>query len=172
MSKTYLTWQEIQEDCRYLANELSNLDITCIIGIANGGMIPATLIAKQLGVNKLLSCNLKSYQEDEPRDGVHNTTDIVKINSFPSSDEIKNEKILIVDDLVDTGLTFKKIEEQLFTWTGTNNIFSEPAETWASSTCDGFHTATLYFKPKSTYMPNHTVREFNNDEWVVFPWEN
>ena len=171
MSKTYLTWQEIQDDCRYLANEISNLDITCIIGIANGGMIPATLIAKQLGVNKLLSCNLKSYQEDKPREGVHNNTDIVKINSFPSFEEIKNEKILIVDDLVDTGLTFKKIKEHLYIWPKTENLFPAPGETWASSTCEKYYTATLYFKPKSTYMPNHTVREFDNDEWVVFPWE-
>tara|TARA_R110002012_G_scaffold312520_1_gene523314 strand:- start:221 stop:682 length:462 start_codon:yes stop_codon:yes gene_type:complete len=153
MSKTYLTWKEIQEDCRYLANELSDLDITCIIGVANGGMIPATLIAKQLGVNKLLSCNLKSYQEDKPRDGIHNTTDIVRINSFPGWREIKNEKLLIIDDLVDTGLTFKKIKKHLFT-------------------CDGVNTATLYNKPKSIYKPDHTVREFDNDEWIVFPWED
>ena len=172
MSKKYLTWQEIQDDCRYLANEISNLDITCIIGIANGGMIPATLIAKQLGVNKLLSCNLKSYQEDKPREGVHNNTDIVKINSFPSFEEIKNEKILIVDDLVDTGLTFKKIKEHLYIWPKTENLFPSPGETWASSTCEKYYTATLYFKPKSTYMPDHTVREFDNDEWIVFPWEN
>ena len=172
MSKTYLTWKEIQEDCRYLANELSDLDITCIIGVANGGMIPATLIAKQLGVDKLLSCNLKSYQEDKPREGAHNTTDIVEVKSFPSSEEIKNEKLLIIDDLVDTGLTFEKIKEHLYIWPKTENLFPSPGETWASSTCEKFYTATLYNKPKSIYKPDHTVREFDNDEWIVFPWED
>ena len=85
ISKTNLTWKDIESDVNDLAVLLANVDITCIIGIANGGMIPATLLAKQLKIDKLLSCNLKSYQADEPRTGTHNTTDIVKIISFPNT---------------------------------------------------------------------------------------
>ena len=154
MSKTYITWEEIQQDSTYLANELSHLNFSCIIGVANGGMIPATLIAKQLKVNKLFSCNCKSYQNDEPRSGAHNTTDIVKMISFPKWEELKHDNVLIIDDLVDTGLTLKKINNHL-----------------ASTTLSNWTTATLYNKPKSIFKPDHTVREFNNDEWIVFPWE-
>ena len=83
-NKTFLTWDNIQEDCKLLADKLSDINFTCIIGIANGGMIPATLLAKHLKVDKLLSANLKSYQEDKPRNGAHTTEDIVKVISFPS----------------------------------------------------------------------------------------
>ena len=109
--KTYLTWQNIQDDCETLANNLRDEQFTCIIGVANGGMIPATLLAKKLKVNKLLSANLKSYQEDKPRDGAHTNDDVVKVISFPSQEELKNEKVLVVDDLADTGLTLRKIKQ-------------------------------------------------------------
>jgi len=159
MSKTIITWEEIQRDSTYLSNELYHLNFSCIIGVANGGMIPATLIAKQLKVNKLLSCNLKSYQEDKPREGAHSQSDVVKTISFPEWSMLREEdRVLIVDDLVDTGLTLKRIKQY-------NNIINhdQPEKNWIF--------ATLYNKPRSTLKPDHTVREFHNDEWIVFPWE-
>ena len=61
MSKTYITWEELEQDITALSVLLENADFTCIIGVANGGMIPATLLAKRLNINKLYSCNCKSY---------------------------------------------------------------------------------------------------------------
>ena len=157
ISKTNLTWKDIESDVNDLAVLLANVDITCIIGIANGGMIPATLLAKQLKIDKLLSCNLKSYQDDAPRKGPHNINDIVKQISFPTQDELMRERVLIVDDLVDTGLTLKKVHGNLVLYNDQYNI------NWI--------TSTLYYKPKTAYMPDYTVREFDNDDWIVFPWE-
>jgi len=160
--KTFLTWENIQEDCKLLAEKLSNINFSCIIGIANGGMIPATLLAKYLKVDKLLSANLKSYQEDKPRDGAHSTEDIVKVISFPSWIDLKKEdKVLIVDDLADTGLTLREVKEMdtIINWER-----EDKSDCWLY--------ATLYFKPKTTIKPNFTVKEFNNDEWIVFPWES
>ena len=164
-SNINLSWQEIQEDCQALANKVSHIEFTCIIGVANGGMIPATLIAKKLKVNKLLSCNLKSYQDDKPREGAHAETDVVETISFPDWEELRKErKILIVDDLVDTGLTLKAIKQY-------NNIinyerfpYKQPEKNWVF--------ATLYNKPKSKFKPDYTIRQFDNDAWIVFPWEN
>jgi hypoxanthine phosphoribosyltransferase len=160
MSKTYITWENIQQDTKILANKLSKFNFSCIIGVANGGMIPATLIAKELKVNKLLSCNLKSYQEDKPREGAHSQMDVVKIISFPDWRSLREEdRVLILDDLVDTGLTLKKIIHY-------NNIINhnQPEKNWIF--------ATLYNKPRSIFKPDYTVREFDNDEWIVFPWES
>lgn len=157
--KTYLTWQNIQDDCETLANNLRSEQFTCIIGVANGGMIPATLLAKKLKVNKLLSANLKSYQEDKPRDGAHTNDDVVKVISFPSWEELKNEKVLVVDDLADTGLTLRKIKQISINWEKENQ--------------GGYWTyATLYFKPNSQFLPKNIVRVFDKDEWIVFPWEH
>lgn len=154
ISKTNLEWSDIEDGVNTLAGLLTGVDITCIIGIANGGMIPATLLAKKLKIDKLLSCNFKSYQDDAPREGVHDTTDIVKMISFPLWEDIKHDNVLIVDDLVDTGLTLKKAIEHI------------------DSFHDSWMTATLYYKPRTYYTPNHYTRQFDNDEWIVFPWED
>jgi hypoxanthine phosphoribosyltransferase len=161
MSKTYLTWENIQEDTKILGDKLKSFNFSCIVGIANGGMIPATLLAKHLKVNKLLSANLKSYQQDVPRNGAHSTEDIVKVISFPSWGDLQNEdNVLIVDDLVDTGLTLQKIKkiEKIINWERSDK------KTWVY--------ATIYYKPKTIFVPDYTVKEFDNDEWIVFPWEN
>jgi len=160
--KTFLKWEDIQEDCKTLADKLAKYNFTCIVGIANGGMIPATLLAKHLKVDKLLSANLKSYQDDKPRDGAHSTNDVVKVISFPSWGDLRNEeRVLIVDDLVDTGLTLRRIKQM-------GNIINWEKEDKE----DCWVYTTLYYKPKSIFKPSYTVREFDNDEWVVFPWEN
>ena len=155
MSKTYITWDELELDITTLSILLENTDFTCIVGIANGGMIPATLLAKRLNIKKLYSCNCKSYQNDEPRTGAHDITDTVDLISFPSWEELKDENVLIVDDLVDTGFTINTIDQHI----STMGDF-------------GWSTATLYSKPKTIITPSYTVRQFPNDEWIVFPWEN
>jgi hypoxanthine phosphoribosyltransferase len=68
------------------------------------------------------------------------------------------ERVLIVDDLVDTGLTLKKVYGNFVKFNDQYNI------TW--------DFATLYYKSKTTFMPDYTVREFDNNDWIVFPWEN
>lgn len=64
---------------------------------------------------------------------------------------INGKKLLVVDDLVDTGGTFENI----------NNILN--------SSNTEFETATLYYKPHSTVKPDYYVYETLN--WIVFPWE-
>lgn len=155
-TKTHLTWNQIAKDSKDLALRLydSEIKFDTVIGIANGGMIPATLIAKQLKINKLFSANLKSYQEDAPRNGEHNTTDVVKVISFPSSINMQESKnVLVVDDLADTGLTLQKVKDVA--------KFYDCSWTFA----------TLYVKPKTCFKPDYTIRSFFNDEWIVFPWE-
>ena len=107
----------------------------------------------------MAGCVLKSYQEDKPREGAHSQMDVVRTISFPDWRELQEEeRVLIVDDLVDTGLTLKQILQY-------NNIINhnQPEKNWIF--------ATLYNKPRSIFKPDHTVREFDNDEWIVFPWE-
>ena len=113
-------------------------------------MIPATILAKLLKVNRLFSANIKSYQEDKPRNGAHNIEDVVKTLSFPSyRDLMESRSILFVDDLADTGLTLKHVNEKYYYHTNPNH------NKWVF--------ATLYYKPKTEFKPEYTVRSFDND---------
>ena len=93
-SKINLSWESIEQDISSLTKKVKDFHPTCILGIANGGMIPAVLLAKQLKVDKLLSCNFKSYQSDAPRKGPHKINDIVKQISFPTQEELMRERDL------------------------------------------------------------------------------
>ena len=54
-SKIKLSWESIEQDVSLLTKKAKDFHPTCILGVANGGMIPATLLAKLLKVDKLLS---------------------------------------------------------------------------------------------------------------------
>ena len=44
--------------------------------------------------------------------------------------------------------------------------------TWERPEQNNWVYSTLYYKPKSTFTPHYTVRDFDNDQWIVFPWES
>ena len=57
----------------------------------------------------------------------------------------------LVDDLVDTGITFKRLAETL------------------TGQAIPFVTAVIYWKPWSVFAPNIYLED--TDRWIVFPWE-
>ena len=68
---------------------------------------------------------------------------------LPLTQEISSTT-LIVDDICDSGETFAKLYEKY-----PNAIFS-----------------CLHFKPHtSKFSPNIWVKEWNSDDWAVYPWE-
>jgi xanthine phosphoribosyltransferase len=59
------------------------------------------------------------------------------------------KKMLIVDDLVDTGATARVVREML----------------------PGAHFATVYAKPKGREMVDTFITEVSQDTWIFFPWD-
>jgi hypoxanthine phosphoribosyltransferase len=94
------TFDDFTRDIRVISNKLSFTDIEIIIGITRGGAIPAVALSHALAVPTTMI-------DYSTRDG---------INIHPSSlykyfEDIseKYTKILVVDDLVDSGVAMKKI---------------------------------------------------------------
>ncbi|MGB9003505.1 MAG: phosphoribosyltransferase [Nitrosotalea sp.] len=121
-----LTWSDIETDVKILAKKIKNTGFRfdAIITVSRGGLIPSRLLADQLDV--------KSIRVDK--------------NKIPAN-------ALFVDDIYDSGKTFKKIIAQV-------------------EFPDNFVYATLIARRKTRY-PKQLVyaKKTKGMEYIVFPWE-
>ena len=149
MNKIYLSWQDVHTYCDRLAVKIAaeTKRINNVIGIAKGGLIPATILAKKLGINKVYSIGASSYTgQQKGEEGLNVYQDI--------PDELHSQINLYVDDISDTGDTF-------------NYLLKERGHDLDR----GIYTATIHVKPHTKFVPTFTSKEIDNDAWVVYPWE-
>lgn len=139
----FICWEEFHRDTRALAKLLlqqhtGTLPWRGIVGIARGGLIPAALLARELNIRYVDSICIASYE--------HNRQDEIRVIKGIEGD---GEGFLLVDDLVDTGITAKVARELL-----------PKAE-----------FVTLYAKPAGRKFTRCFVREFPQTTWLHFPWD-
>jgi hypoxanthine phosphoribosyltransferase len=118
-----------------------------IIGIARGGLIPACIISHQLYDIPVMSIGVSSYNKDK-------TTHSQIIYQDISPTLLTNKKVLVVDDLVDSGCTLKTIKD--YYCLSTNAII---------------HTAVLITKTKTKFLPDFSLKTTSHDIWITFPYE-
>lgn len=141
-----VTWDQFHRDSRALAWRLQGLGpFEAVIAIARGGLVPATIVARELNIRVVESVAVKSYDHQSQGD--------VKVLKAVSPDILARAKaggkILIVDDLVDTGATARVVRDML----------------------PGAHFATVYAKPKGRDMVDTFITEVSQDTWIFFPWD-
>jgi xanthine phosphoribosyltransferase len=153
----YISFEEIRQLSDKLCEQIRNRDLDkfdCVIGIAKGGVIPATLVAYNLEVETFKTIQIKSYTEDNTRS---NTT--FSSGTLSLFDELsKYNNILLVDDLADSGKTLQAFED---IYKYLRNITKVPKIT----------TACLYCKKNSEFRPDHYSELVTSDDWLIFPWE-
>lgn len=111
-----------------------------IIAITRGGLVPAAIISWELDIRLIDTVCIASYEDEK----VQGNLQILKaIDSNDQSD------ILVIDDLVDTGVTVKAVRKML----------------------PQAHYATIYAKPAGRDLINTFITEVSQDTWIVFPWE-
>ncbi len=143
-----LSWEEVEKITDELAGKIkdSGFEPDFVVGIANGGLIPLYFLVKKLDYKKVFTITVSSYEKDKKGD--------VKILYLPQID-LSNKKVLLVDEIVETGDTFKTISEVL-------KKDYKVAE---------IKTVVLGInKEKCKIIPDFHVFEVQG-EWVVFPWE-
>lgn len=152
MNKDIVTWQSVFSLCNSLKDKIKRPDI--IICIANGGIIPAAILSKLCRVYRTYNIGIKSYDQS-------NNQRLAQMYYEPSiSHEDKSQRVLIIDDILDTGNTFKYVESYLHQ--------------------RGFYDltfASLHFKQlhqAEQYVPENFVYAQTCDEttWIVYPWED
>ncbi|MGZ5500816.1 MAG: hypothetical protein ACXWEW_06680 [Nitrososphaeraceae archaeon] len=95
LKKDYLDWDDIENLVKKTALKIkkNNKKYDLIIGIKNGGIIPAILISRELDINDIEFISIKRNK-------------IFKFNKFH-----KNKKYLLIDEIYDTGKTFFIVNE-------------------------------------------------------------
>lgn len=99
-----VSWEELHRNARALAWRLVDKGPwRAVIGVARGGLIPATIVARELGVRVVDTVCIAHYEEltvlPEP-----------KVIKMVAGD---GEGCLVIDDLVDTGETFACVRKYL-----------------------------------------------------------
>ncbi|WP_417308729.1 xanthine phosphoribosyltransferase [Devosia sp.] len=141
-----VTWDQFHRDSRALAWRLQALGpFDALVAITRGGLVPAAIVSRELNIRVVESVAVKSY-DHQNQGGIK----VLKPITEELLEKCRNgSKILIVDDLVDTGATARVVREML----------------------PGAHFATVYAKPKGREMVDTFITEVSQDTWIFFPWD-
>jgi len=140
-----VSWDQFHRDARALAWRLSGSGpFSAIVCITRGGLVPAAIISRELGIRLIETVCIASYHDYTTQSGLSVLKDVddkLAVN--------EGAGILVVDDLVDTGKTARVVRERL----------------------PKAHIATVYAKPLGRPLVDTFVTEVSQDTWIYFPWD-
>jgi len=141
------SWDQIYELLLNLATRVrrNGFKPDVIVGVSRGGWPPARVISDLLGNPRLANVTAEFYV------GVAETKGKPVITQ-PVSVSVKGKKVLVVDDVADTGESLRLVRAHL----------GEQGATEVK-------IATIYYKPWSVIIPDYYEKETSS--WIVFPWE-
>jgi uncharacterized protein len=116
-----------------------------VVGIARGGLIPARILTDLLETPQLTTIQVEFYTDI-------NQTLSKPLLKQPLTASVANKRVLLVDDIADTGQSLQFAKTYLQTQ-GVKEI----------------KTATIYKKTRSTITPDFYEKQTSS--WVVFPWD-
>lgn len=100
--KIFIKWDELHQDVKDLCAKIkASGQYNKIVAISRGGLVPAGIIAYELGIRNCRVLNIATYVGAE-----HLKLDEI---DHPESVGMVDEKTLIVDDLADQGQTFRVV---------------------------------------------------------------
>jgi hypoxanthine phosphoribosyltransferase len=143
-NKPDILW--VQEACNYIIKEISKSGFIPkqIIAIANGGLVPASIIAATIRLDNFVSIKVTAYES-------HDKLEQVTIDKIPST--IQQVATLIVDDITDSGDTLTLMKKELEVIGITDIKF-----------------AALHKRPDSQFKLDWYAAETEN--WITYPWES
>ncbi len=148
-AREIMTWDMLGEATRSLSQMVADdgYEPDMILGIARGGLLPAGAIGYALSIKNVYTMNVEFYT------GVDERLDVPRIlPPAPDFIDLSHGKILVVDDVADTGHTLKSVEEF----------------------CEGkvgeVRTACIYEKSHSVVKCDYVWK--HTDQWINFPWSD
>ena len=155
--KLIVSWKEYNETVEKLAIQIekSNYKPTILVGIMRGAA-PMIDVLSRIFKLKCAYLAVESYSGKGIEDEQGN---IVFSREMSSISPNMGGRILLCDDLSDTGITFNKSIDWLKKYGPIKNKIED------------IKTATLWKKQKSTFDPDYCAVKLKDNPWIVQPFE-
>lgn len=144
-----ISWRRVHELSRSLAGRIraAGYRPDIVVAIGRGGYVPARLIADYLNLMDLTSMKIEHYTMGARRQPVARVR-------YPLCVDVSGKRVLIIDDVSDTGDTFcVAIDHVKQKYT--------PA---------GIMTGVLHHKQVSRYEPDFYGQKIIKWRWIIYPW--
>ena len=148
-TKVVVSWDELDRLVAGLADRLSaepSPDV--VLAISRGGLVPAGMLGYRLGWRDMLLAAVVAYDDE------HGFQGHAEFLQFPPEEQLRGKRVLIVDEVWDSGTTIAAVSERIRAAGG------EPI------------TAVLHYKPTHSRVdlaPDHYMVE--TDDWIVYPFK-
>jgi hypoxanthine phosphoribosyltransferase len=142
-----MTWDDLGAGSRMLAEQIASdgFEPDIVLGIARGGLLVAGAVAYALDVKNTFTMNVEFYT------GIEERLEMPMIlPPVPDLVDLGESRVLIADDVADTGKTLALVKEFLDGKVGE------------------VRAAVLYEKPRSEVSCEYVWRR--TDHWIDFPW--
>ena len=140
-----LSWQDINSFCNSILRQLKaeNIEIDSILGIARGGMVPATILSYGLSNPYMEMLGVRTRDVDDPQ--------------FYGSPSLFGN-VLVIDDINDSGLTFDVVSKYI------DNHFDR-------GEIKNIYYSACVRRTSSKWEDGFYGMEFEGSDWFVFPWD-
>ncbi len=142
-----LEWEELYWDVYELAKKIKKSDFKAdmLVAVARGGWVIGRILSDILGLDNVAGLTIKFYKDIGETD---NQPRLIQ----PLPKELLGKRILLVDDIVDTGETLRVAIDHV-----------------KARRALEVRSAVPYIKPWAKVKPDYYIKVF--DSWVVFPYE-
>lgn len=182
MKKRYYTWEDLGRAADKIILDMydNGWYPDYIVGITRGGLPLALLLSQRLGIRmETLKVKLRDAAPDEScevncwmaEDAFGYVSELDRDGIFENvtSDPAKKKKILIVDDINDTGATFSWIKQD---WQSSCLPDNPVWDTiWGDNVRFAVMTENLSSEFGSVNYHWDEVNKAQDDVWLVYPWE-
>jgi hypothetical protein len=141
-------WDRLHTLCCRLAAKVraSGFQPEAIVAIGRGGWVPGRVLSDLLGVMNLTEFKVEHYR------GARREA-LARVR-YPLSADLTGQRVLLVDDVSDTGDTYRVALEHIH----------------SRGTPAAVRTAAVHHKVASTYEPDDYAARVVRWRWIIYPW--
>lgn len=149
LAQRQLDWNDIESLVAGLVSVLEGESFDRLLVVTRGGMIPAALVSQNLDIRDILVAAVMYYT------GPDRALPEPLFLQFPEDPLVSGKRILVVDDVWDSGCTAVAVTERLL------RAGADP------------RVAVLHYKPLRSAFPNRRPDYYveETSDWIIYPWQ-